>query len=423
MIVFSDDFESYSDSTPADFSTGTANWVSVSGAGRIRTTPPHIFDKKVWQSSTTGTSIRSTPVTIDANTEYLFTASLGIDVSAVDKRAVIAYDMRVGTDFASARSIWGSEQTELLRGGSPQPATPIVRRPFSTGTIAAGEKLFVVFRRLDGDGWVCVSGTSIYKGGIVNADGTPDPNYPSLHAWYDANTVTAGRISRWDDSSKNARHLDRTQSDVSRPTKSTIGGQPTVTFDGNSQIWAAPSKFGTMAGPKTVFVVAQVNTPGHVGYLFDSITVRGRNAVHAGSAVSGHEDKWTYYLGSRVNRGPSVAYGQMDVHCFVMGTKFVDHWINGHPQGSHVAMAYDGQIDPLIGLMIGGRYNFQNQLRGHIGDVLFYDQILCDSQRRAIEGHLLQKLGREQAIPTPIGGASFSADVESQVEIFALFVF
>src|SRR5689334_16433981 len=132
MIVFSDDFESYPDSSPADFSGGRTRWVILEGPSRIRTTPSRIFGSKVWQTNQINGSIRSVPITVKSNTKYLFLSSVGLDASTGELRATLEYDLLIGTDFSSSRSVWGSPQTELVRARSPQPVTPTIQRVFST---------------------------------------------------------------------------------------------------------------------------------------------------------------------------------------------------------------------------------------------------------------------------------------------------
>lgn len=234
--------------------------------------------------------------------------------------------------------------------------------------------------------------------GVLLPGGTPDPGHAAFHAWFDAADGVNGPgqpadltpVTRWNDRTGNGHDLVRVDaSPVRQPTfwAPTPGGQPVVRFDGDDYIWGGgASEFGALTGAKTVLVVARARKADG-GYVFDSSTVQGRNALFTGQLSA--PGKWHVYAGTGgATAGPSVDAGRWHVHAVTFEAGQHEH----HLDGTSVSIG-SAPTAQLIGLILGSRYTVTLGLDGEIAEVLVYDEALSAADRQSLEGYLLARHG------------------------------
>ena len=126
--------------------------------------------------------------------------------------------------------------------------------------------------------------------GVTLRDGTPNPEYSALYAWYSGTNGVNGAdglaengafVISWNDLSINDRHLTRT----------TLGSQPTYSLDSGAGvpgveftddfIWASSGEYGSLSGPRTFFLVTRPDLADG-GYVMDSSSIAGRSAIFTG---------------------------------------------------------------------------------------------------------------------------------------------
>jgi len=248
------------------------------------------------------------------------------------------------------------------------------------------------------------SGTA-QGGSRLVREGRPDPDHPSLHAWYDAGRgviVEAGRVGAWKDRSANGRHLERVSGKQEERPRwvelDPVLRRPAVVFDGNAYLWAAPGdSFGTLEGPRTILVDGALQLADG-GYFFDGARADARNAFFSGQqSLPG---QWVAFTGTEPVTGGGFAVEERSLlHTLVYDEGVVRHYVNG-------ALAGEGRsaLQPLGGLTVGARFNGANRLRGAIHELLIYEGALPDGRRRELEEALLrgrEPLPAEEPIETP----------------------
>ena len=235
--------------------------------------------------------------------------------------------------------------------------------------------------------------------------GVPDPTYPGLHGWFDASDGVNGAgapldgasVTRWVDRSVAGNDLVRSSSDPGqRPTfqLTAANGLPAVDFDGDDYLWAdSGAEFGTLAGPKTLLLVVEVDSADG-GYVFDSSSAAGRNAGFTGQIAD--PGRWHQYTGQALTVGPPVETGVAQVHSFLFDAAAHSHRINGAE-----VSAGAGGLDSLAGLILGSRFNLANRLDGRISELLVYGELLSPADLAAVEGYLLAKHPITEPPPQP----------------------
>lgn len=164
-VIWSDDFEAYDIEDPSDFSVGgvpTGKWApTVAGVSRTFHTN-NFGGSDLWISITDGSGIISEGITVDSNTEYAFKAFIAVETSRAERRLDASYDILVGTDAGSATSILGGPVAVIAAGDDWSIADSkddhMFFEQFTTGTIGAGEQLFIQITRVgtpagNGGGW------------------------------------------------------------------------------------------------------------------------------------------------------------------------------------------------------------------------------------------------------------------------------
>ncbi len=231
---------------------------------------------------------------------------------------------------------------------------------------------------------------------ILLPDGTPNPSHPTFYAWFDASDGVNGQgtppdgasVTSWIDRTGNEHDLLRTSTNPDQqPTfrEEIANGYPAVEFDGNDYLWGDSSgEFGAIAGDKTFFFVVQVHVADG-GYVFDSSSGGGRNAVLTGQSAS--PAKWNIFTGYEPPTvGPLVDVEVFQVHSVKISSGYNEHFINGESVSSGTS-----QMATLKGLILGSRYTVDYFLQGELAEMLIYDELLGDLDRQAIEGYLIDK--------------------------------
>jgi hypothetical protein len=234
--------------------------------------------------------------------------------------------------------------------------------------------------------------------GVTLRDGTPNPKYSGLYAWYDGTNGVNGAqghaqdgalVISWNDSSINGRHLTRT----------TLGSQPRYSLDAGAGvpgveftddfIWASSGEYGSLSGPRTFFLVTRPDLADG-GYVMDSSSIAGRSALFTGQ--DSMPEQWVGYAGgSNVFSGGEVAIGEVSIVTLIFnadGTQ--DIQVNGEDTGSS-----SGTPESQAGIILGSRYNVENRLSGGISEAVVYAEALSETDREAVMAYLLIKYGFE----------------------------
>ncbi len=239
--------------------------------------------------------------------------------------------------------------------------------------------------------------TPIALAQVTLPDGTPDPAYDGLYAWYQADdgpgagkfpAVDGSPVNNWLDSSDNGRDLVRVSADAGRiplyATNAAGSGMPSVEFDGDDYIWANQvDEFGKITTGRTIFIVARMDVINN-GHLFDSCTIAGRNAMFGGWSQS--PENWAVYTGVDViDCGPIVTEELVSISMTL-------------ENGAQSIVINDGEpitasleIQNLSGFLLGNRYNVVNGMIGGIYEVLVYSESLPEEQISEIDLYLTIK--------------------------------
>ena len=156
-------------------------------------------------------------------------------------------------------------------------------------------------------------------------------------------------------------------------------------FDGDDYIWGdGASEFLTLTGAKSFFVVSRADVV-NGGYVFDSASAAGRNALFAGQNSA--PTKWHTYAGvNPVTVGPDVQAGVWHTHSVLFDTNTNRHFIDSALVASGAA-----NTQSMVGMILGSRYNLSQFLTGAVAEVLVYDELLSAADRQGIEDYLAQR--------------------------------
>ncbi len=241
---------------------------------------------------------------------------------------------------------------------------------------------------------------------ITQPDGTPNPAFPNLYAWWRADVgvnqaagmpADGAAVTRWEDSGARNHDLVRVATDAAqRPAfrSSLANGMPAVSFDGNDYLWSANStaEFGVITTSRTIVCVSRVAVADG-GYIFDSSSSAGRTALITGELAT--PSQWVLYPGAT----PSTLGGSV----FSNGVTMVSCTVEGGAQALHVNGALKGTaaaaMQSMSGAMLGSRFNIQNRLNGSISEVLVFDKALSAAERGAIESYLSTKYQLDEPPP------------------------
>ncbi len=256
---------------------------------------------------------------------------------------------------------------------------------------------------------------------ILEKGGSPNASYPGLHAWYrpesginlESTLPADGTIvSVWGDSSVNGHDLTRVNRDVDRRPvlrHDTGNGMPAVEFDGDDYIWAASTEFGTVSEPRTIFAVVRVDAA-NGGYVFDSSSSGGRNALLTGQSAS--PGVWNLYTGTGTVLGPTIGSGYLQLVTMTLTPEAQSIRINGELVG-------DGAVglSNMVGMIVGARYSVTNALIGGVCEILYYDEALDAKNLSLVENHLATKYDLETPPPPPPSSIVFEVGTDGYPNI------
>ena len=230
---------------------------------------------------------------------------------------------------------------------------------------------------------------------ILDPNGKPNSSYPDLYGWYNASDGVNGPgtppngtpVTSWEDLSWQAHHLPRVSGALAPVfMDNVVAGNPAVEFFGDGGVWGDKvSEFGSLVGPKTIFVVSEVDmNDSGTSYIFDSSSGTGRNALLTGQSAT--PDTWQIFTGTGVALGVPIIRDKFQVHSVVLDYFFQEHFIDGVSQ-------YTGleDLQSLDGFILGTRYTVSNSFTGNIAEVLVYSSVLSSVDRQAVEGYLADR--------------------------------
>ena len=253
----------------------------------------------------------------------------------------------------------------------------------------------------------CVATTAVAGGGAIVKGGQPNPAYGNFYAWYKADNGVNGTaglatdgasVTRWNDSTVNGRDLVRYNGDVNRQAvmdHDGANGAACLEFDGNDFIWAnQTTEFGTISTSRTIFAVARVDVA-NGGYVFDSCTSAGRNALFAGQSANPGE--WIVYTGTATIACGGVETGNLALVTMTLENGAQSVRINGRPVATGAA-----SLQNLPGCLLGARYTTSNGLDGGIAEFRVYDAALSGADIASIETYLDGKYALQNACPSDL---------------------
>ena len=233
----------------------------------------------------------------------------------------------------------------------------------------------------------------------VTSEGNPNAEYPGFYAWYKADSgVMSGKapakegaaVTMWMDSTINGRNLTRTSTDPARrpvfANDFAGAGVPSLEFNGDDFIWAnQTTEFGTIDTGRTIFIVARMDVDND-GYLFDSCTSAGRNAIFGGWTAA--PEDWTVYTGTGTIECGPVALGELTTISMTLANGAQSITINGGEPTTG-----DLELQNLPGFLVGSRFTTTNGMIGGIHEVLIYNEELAAADIAAIDAYLANKYG------------------------------
>ena len=180
-VVWQDDFEAYDVLNPSLFEVGgvaSGIWTpsnTASNATRIFNTSNY-GGSRLWISLTDGSSITSEGITVSSDMYYDFKVALVAETYSASRGVEASYDLLIGQDAASATSLLGGPVSVNAMGddsggdGNDTYDEQYTTDTFSTGTLGAGDKLFIVITRVGpipgvSNAWFGIDNVSIDEGG------------------------------------------------------------------------------------------------------------------------------------------------------------------------------------------------------------------------------------------------------------------
>jgi len=229
---------------------------------------------------------------------------------------------------------------------------------------------------------------------IVSAASAQSPPTTGLEIWYKADSLSAGAVATWTDSSGNGR--DATQSTSgNRPvaTASVVNGLPAVRFDGSNDFLTIPSLNGLSSAE--AFVVLRVDdaTPSsnnglwNVGYG----SAHGNYYPDTGGAI-------TDCFGAQSLKSTGYTTTPLDQFHIYNASSQSGSWISRINGIAHFATTTNttqfSASTYRLGFNGGSAY-----LDGDIAEVLIYSAVLSDADREAVESYLVGRYASIASVP------------------------
>ena len=186
-VVYFEDFEAYATVNPALAADMGNNWTpsnTATNATRIFQTSTTYDASKMWISNVDGSGITSAGIAIESDTYYTFSSFIGCESFGADRGLDASYDLLVGSDIGSATTVISGPVLILVHGDDydipDSKEDQIFTSQFATGTLNAGDKLFVVISHSGtaagySDAWFAVDDVTLDKGGSTMGPGLVSP--------------------------------------------------------------------------------------------------------------------------------------------------------------------------------------------------------------------------------------------------------
>ena len=146
------------------------------------------------------------------------------------------------------------------------------------------------------------------------------------------------------------------------------------------------------------------------GYVFDSSSSGGRNALLTGQSAS--PGVWNLFTGTGTVLGPQVGSGYLQLLTMSMTPDAQSIRVNGEPAGECAV-----GLSNMVGMILGARYNLSNALIGGICEILYYDEALDAKNVSLVENHLATKYTIEEPPPPPPSSIIFEVGVDGYPNI------
>ena len=204
-IIYLDEFNDYDIENPSDFSIDgdpTGNWIPSSDASNATRTfvTGNYGGETLWICNVDGTSITSAGIEIESDRYYTFKAALIAETSNATRGIEASYDLLIGESIETATSLIGGPVSVNAMGddsgddGNDSYEEQYTTDTFSTGTVAAGETLFIVITRVGpipdvSNAWFGVDNVSIDAGPSTMAPTLASPEDGAELVGVDENLV------------------------------------------------------------------------------------------------------------------------------------------------------------------------------------------------------------------------------------------
>lgn len=213
-----------------------------------------------------------------------------------------------------------------------------------------------------------------------------------LSLWLKADALAlsdGAAVATWTDSSSNG--FNATQASAgSRPTYRTniVNGKPVVRFNGTSNFMTTS---GAINGPMTVFYVA--SSTASVGtYLFDGIDSSRRVGALYGSGPL--MEIFTGLNASPVFGTAAETSGGFRDYEYAFNITGTSYRQNGASQPIGTGNTGNGGV---AGFTVGARYTQDNVINSDIAEMIVYNRVLNDNERKSVEKYISAKYGTAYA--------------------------
>lgn len=193
---------------------------------------------------------------------------------------------------------------------------------------------------------------------------------------------TAGPINTWSDASGNGHDATQDSSGL-QPTVvlNALNGKPVVRFDGVNEFMSTGTGAFISSQPNTVFIIGKTNNLGSGDEPF----IAGTNTSNRHNVLV-RNGLYRIFAGTGQNGGAATTNFALITAVFNAPTGS-SLWINQSQRLNNV----NAGSESLNGLNIGSNEHKTQFLDGDIAEILVFDTVLSESDRKDVECYLLQK--------------------------------
>lgn len=225
----------------------------------------------------------------------------------------------------------------------------------------------------------------------------------TIHAWYRANKglqLNGPLIIAWENTAASQRHLSNIKGSPRAVRVDTPSGPSTVVrLDGESMVWANATRWGTLAGERTIVAYARL-ADNRGGFLFDGATGSGlaRAQVRRGKWQAGGQPSPANPNADNADRPTLDApAGVWQAHAFVFtrdntGRMIVRHMISD-AKGLRSATAATFADAPQAGFCLGMNASSKRGLKGDIAELLVLSRAMGEQEFEKVAAALRARWG------------------------------